>query len=96
MNRFSGLVGFRTYLLLYAAGTIVAFSFHMNNKKNKQQKPFSQSFMFDLRTPQGWEHFKMTAPPDVYASLLQSIMTCSCCSLKEKQTARRHFADKLQ
>jgi hypothetical protein len=68
----------------------------MNNKKNKNQNPFSQPFMFDLRTPQGWEHFKMMAPPEVYASMLQSIMTCSCCSPDEKETARKHFDDFLQ
>lgn len=83
-------------LFCYLNGTNVALSFHMKNKNNKNQKPFSQPFMFDLRMPQGWEHFKMTAPPYVYASLLQSIMSCSCCSPEEKEIARKHFEKILQ
>jgi hypothetical protein len=82
--------------LLYAAGTNVALIFFMKHRKKINQKLFSEPLFFDLRTPQGWEHFKMTAPPDVYANLLQSIMTCSCCSPKEKETARKHFEDQLQ
>jgi hypothetical protein len=68
----------------------------MKNKNKKNQNPFSQPFIFDLCTPQGWEHFKMTAPADIYASTLKSIMTCSCCSPDEKEIARKHFDDFLQ